>query len=104
MIDSVPVFELLILIAGPVLLARLLTGSEPVDLAGLVGTVTGASPVAEPRATVPERRRPDRIDGACYSAGSSHARASVQPTLAPRATAGAPAARSSTVPPAVASW
>jgi hypothetical protein len=38
-IDIAPVFVFLALIAGPVLVARLVTGGEPVDLSELVGTV-----------------------------------------------------------------
>lgn len=45
MIDIAPVFAFLALVAGPVLLARFVTGGDPVDLPELVATVMAPQPM-----------------------------------------------------------
>ncbi len=44
MIDIAPVIAFLALIVAPVLVARLVTGGDPVDLSELVATLTAQRP------------------------------------------------------------
>jgi hypothetical protein len=61
-IDIVPIMVFLALIAGPILIARLVTGGEPIDFSSLIATV-----IESPRVpSAPEeefvRWRPDLLE------------------------------------------
>jgi hypothetical protein len=60
-IDIVPFVEFIALIAGPVLVARLVTGGEPVDLPSLLATVTAPPGAAGVQEEEPVRWQLDRL-------------------------------------------